>query len=245
MPPLISYSPSLESEYSATASPSTLTLTYAPSSRIASMIKYTAKLTTRSVVISEMAKIACFLLLKVRSAEEVALVNTLDGARLTALAAVDTFFVIDKCKIISYGNSSCWAGLFAFSASDTAVLAIKSYPRAFIMVVAGYGNSSCVTNNVDYALRAFLDAKTAANAFLGVDSRDTLVVFVVSVAGADLYTVAVAEAGKRAEVVARVENRSGFAGFRTVVVILLFFRKAKTVAGYVCNLLDNIAGFKA
>jgi hypothetical protein len=149
-----------------------------------------------------MANAACFLLLKVRSAKEVALVNTLNGAYLATLSAVYTFFVIDKCEIILDGDSARRAGLFAFSASNTAVLAIKSYPCAFIMVVTGYGNSSRVTNNVDYALRAFFDAKTATDTFLWVDSGYALIVFVNSITGANLYTVSVAEAGKGAVVVA-------------------------------------------
>ena len=137
-----------------------------------------------------------------RSAEEVTLVNTFDRARLATLSAVDTFFVIDKSEIILDGDSARRAGLFAFSASNTAVLAIKSYPCAFIVVVAGYGNASRVTNNVDNALRTFLDAKAATDTFLWVDRGYALIVFVNSITGANLYTVSVAEAGKGAVVVA-------------------------------------------
>ena len=92
------------------------------------------------------------------SADEVALVNTLDRADLTALSAVNTFFVIDRCKVILYNYSSRGAGLFAFAAGNTAVFAVKPYPCAFIMVVAGNNDTSRVTNKMDYTVGTFLDA---------------------------------------------------------------------------------------
>ena len=78
------------------------------------------------------------------SAKEVSFVNALDGTNLTASAAVDAFFVVNRSKIILNYNCSRGAGFFTLAASNTAVFAILTYLRAFIMVIAGNCNAGSV-----------------------------------------------------------------------------------------------------
>ena len=60
-------------------------------------------------------------LLKVRSANEVALVDTVNGADLNARAAACAERVVDGCEVILYGNSTVRTGLLTLHTADTAV----------------------------------------------------------------------------------------------------------------------------
>lgn len=174
------------------------------------------------------------------SADEVSFMNTFYRANLAASTAINTFFIVYRSEIVFYDYCARGAGFFAFSASYTAVLAKDSNLSAFIVVVAGNCHARGISYKVNYAVRAFLHAKSATDAFSRVYCRDTLVVYANSISRTNLGAVAVAEAGKRAVVIAGVVEICGFAGFRTVVVVFFLFGKAKTVAGNVSDLLNNV-----
>lgn len=138
------------------------------------------------------------------SADEVSFVNTLDRTDLAAGAAIYTLFVIYRSKIVLYDDSAGGAGLFAFSAGNTAVLTINAYLSAFIMVVTGYRYTRGISNKMDYIVRAFLDAHTAANTFSWVYCSKSLVVYTNCISRANLNAVAISKAGEGAVVVAGV-----------------------------------------
>ena len=179
------------------------------------------------------------------SADEVSFVNTFYGANLAASAAIYAFFIVYRSKIVFYDYCAGWAGLFAFSAGDAAVFTKYANPRAFIVVVAGNRNASGISYKMNNAVGAFFRAKSATDAFSRIYRRNTLVVYANGISRANLDAVAVAEAGKRAVVIAGVVEICGFAGFRAVVVVFFLFGKAKTVAGNVSHLLDNVLGARA
>jgi hypothetical protein len=199
----------------------------------------------RRAKIKAKLKISLFLLFKMCSANEIALVYTFNGTYLTARTAINTLLVIYRCKIIFYNDSTRGAGFLTLSAGNTAVLAILSYLSTLVVIVTGNGNACCVTDKMDYAVRTFLNAQTASDTFSGVDGGKALIVYADCVTGAYLDAVAVAEAGKRAVIIARVIHIGGFTGFRTVVIVFLFFGKTKTVAGNVSNLLNYVLSLKA
>ena len=58
-----------------------------------------------------------------RSADEVAFMDTFYGASLAASGAVYALIVIDSSKIVFYGYCARGANLFALSAGNTAILA--------------------------------------------------------------------------------------------------------------------------
>ena len=109
-----------------------------------------------------------------RSAEEVTLVNTFNGAYLAAFAAVDALLVIDSCKVILDYDSTRGTVLLAFSASDTTVFAELAHLRALVMVITGNGNASRVADKVYYRVRAFLNAHSAADALTSIDVSNTV-----------------------------------------------------------------------
>ena len=143
-----------------------------------------------------------FLLFKVRTADKITLMNALDRTYLTASTTINTLFVIYRCKIVLDNYCSCRAGLFTLAAGNTTVLTVHSNLSALVVIITGYSNTRSVTNEVNNAVRAFLNAKSAAYAFSRIDRGNALVIYADSITGAYLYAVTVAEAGESAEVIA-------------------------------------------
>ena len=108
------------------------------------------------------------------------------------------------------------------------------------MVIAGNNNACCVTDEMDYTVRAFLYAKTASDTFSGVDFGYALVVYTDGISWADLYTVAVSKTSERAEIVAGIIEICRLTGLRTVVIVFSFFRKAEAVTGNVSDTLYDV-----
>ena len=179
------------------------------------------------------------------SADEVALVYALYWAGFAASAAVGALFVIYYGKIVLNDDSAARAYLFALAACYTSVFAILAHLCALVVVVAGNGNARSVADKMDYTVGTFLSAKTASYALFGIDGSGSLVVYAYSISRAYLYAIAVAKAGEGAEVIAGVIDVCRLAGLRTVIIVLFLFGKAKTVAGNVSNLLDNVSRFNA
>ena len=93
---------------------------------------------------------------------------------------------------------------------------------------------------MNYAVRALLNAHTASNTLSRIDSCNALIVYADGIARANLYAVAVAKAGEGAEIITLVVHISRLTCFGAVVIILLFLGTTESVAGNVCNLLDNV-----
>ena len=70
-----------------------------------------------------------------RTADKVALVNTVNRANLLAGSAAGTFFVIYGCKIIYDLDSIVRTGLFALAAGYTAVGAISAHVCALVVII--------------------------------------------------------------------------------------------------------------
>ena len=174
------------------------------------------------------------------SADEVSFMNTFYGADLAACTAIDALAVIYRSEVILYHNCAGGAGLFAFAAGNTAVLTINTYLCALVVIVTGDRHASGVSDKMDYIVGTFFYAKTASDTFSRVYRSKSLVVDADCISRANLNAVAVAQAGEGAIVVTGVVQISGFAGFRTVIVVFSFLGQTEAVAGNVCNLLDNI-----
>ena len=133
VPLLIGKTPSLSSGYSATVAPLIETITVAPSSLFASIMKNEATPAISRVTTKITVNRVFAMLLKVSSADEVALVYAFYGANLAACAAVGTFFIIYRSKIIHYVNGIVRTILFALATRNTTVLACLARYSALIV----------------------------------------------------------------------------------------------------------------
>ena len=174
-----------------------------------------------------------------RSADKVALVNTLNGANTRAGTASGTLGIIDGGEIVLDRDSSLGTCLLALSAADTAVGAYLSGKGTLIVVGALHHNSGGIVYKMDNAVGALSGTNSAADALSGIDLGNA-VLDGDSVLGADAHTVAVAEAGEGAGTVALIGEVCGTAGALTAIVILLLHSIAGAVAGNVSNSLYNI-----
>ena len=174
------------------------------------------------------------------SANKVSFVNAMHGAYLSALTAGDTLAIVDSCEVID--DLYCLGGtvLFTLTASDTAPLAELTHLCALIVVIALNGNRYGVVYEVDYTVGTGALTEAAADTFLGVYICDTALGNRDSITGADLGTVAVAEAGKGAESVTCKGHICRLTGLWTRVDIFSFLGTASAVTGNVCNLLNDV-----
>ena len=99
-----------------------------------------------------------------RTGGENTLMDTFDGANLSALAAVDTFFVIYRCEVILDDYCARWANSLAFSAGYATVFTELTYLCSLIMIIAGNHYPRRVTYQVNNTVRAFLNAHSASDA---------------------------------------------------------------------------------
>ena len=73
-----------------------------------------------------------------RAADKVAKMDTMHGAYLRTRTASGTKVVVDRSKIVLYGDSTVGAGLLAFHTADTAVRASRAGLCTLIVVRAFY-----------------------------------------------------------------------------------------------------------
>ena len=100
---------------------------------------------------------------EVRSADEVALVDTVYGADGYALAAACAQRVVDGCEIILDGDGTVGTGLLALHTADTAVSAVLTCKRALIVIGALYYNTGGVVNDLYDAVRTDARAHSATD----------------------------------------------------------------------------------
>ena len=176
---------------------------------------------------------------KMRSADEVTLVDAMHGTNLDARAATGAQVVVDGCEVILYGDSTVGAGLLTLHTADTAVGAVLTGECALILVGAFHNNTGGVVDKVNDAVGALAYADAASDALLGVNVCDT-VLDRDSVLRANHSAVTVAEAGEGAEFIAAVCHIGGAAGLVTLVVVLSGCYVTGAVAGNVSNLFNNV-----
>ena len=177
------------------------------------------------------------ILFKVCTANEVALVNTVNGANLTALAAGYTLLVVDNSKVVNDVNCIGRTVLLALSARNTAVKTELTNYSALIVVRALNDNRVRILNKVNYSVGTGAYAKSAANALSLVNDSNTSIRDFNSVLGTNRNTVAVSETSVDAGTVALVKEVCRTAASRSVVIVLSVLVVANAVAGYMSNQL--------
>ena len=178
------------------------------------------------------------------AADEVALVDTMNGADSGTLTAAGTLVVVDNGKVVNNLDSTVGTGLLALAAGNTAVLAALANCRALIMTGALYDYANGILNKMDDAVRTLACAHTATDTLGGVDLGNA-VLDRNGVLGTDSHAIAVAEAGVGAELVARVAEVSNTTALDAVVYISALGSLTVTVAGNVGNLLYNVLSLNA
>ena len=173
------------------------------------------------------------------TANKVTFVYAMNGADLNASCAVCAKLVVDGCKVVFDLDRAAWTSLLALHTADTSVCAILTGKCALFVVGALYDYSCGVVYDLDNAIGAGACAYAAANALSWVDVRYAILNG-NSVAGADLYAIAVAEAGVGAGLVSVVEEVCHKTALGAVVVKLSFGNVTVSVAGNVSHLFNNV-----
>ena len=181
---------------------------------------------------------------EVSSANEVAFVDTVDGANLYARAATGAEGVIDGSKVVLNGDSTLRTGLLTLHTTDTTVGAVLTCESTLILVGALHNHAGGVVDKVDDTVGTLAYADAAADTLAGVN-----VSYAVfngdSVLRTNSCAVAVAEAGVGAVLVTAVCHVCGETGLVALIVALSGCSLASTVAGYESNLLDNVFSLNA
>ena len=180
-----------------------------------------------------------------RSANKVALVDTVNRANLTAGAAARAFRVVDGSKVIDNLNCSLRTALFALTAGNTADKAGAAHLCALVVVTALYNDTGGVLNERNNVIWAGFCTKSAADTLLRVDFGNTALGNGDGIARTYVNAVAVAEAGEAAVSVTREGEICRATALRAVVNILFLLRTAGAVAGNVCYHFDNVTRFKS
>ena len=179
------------------------------------------------------------MILKVRSADEVTLVDAVYGTNLGASAAAGAKSVIYSSEVSVNGDCAAGTGLLTLHTADTAVGAILTHVSALIVVRALYHNTGGVVDKVNNTVGAFSYTDSATDTLLRIDLSD-IVLDRYSVLRAYLSAVAVTETCERTELVAAVRHISGAAALETAELISSLYSVTGAVAGNVCNLLNYV-----
>lgn len=174
------------------------------------------------------------------AADEITLMNALNGTSILTKATACAFIVIYGREVINNLDRALGTNLFTLAAGDTSVEARLSYLGALVMAGAFYDSLNCIGNKVNYVVRTCTSAKATANALLGVDLCNAALCNMDRVSGANCNTVAVAEAGKGTESIAREAHIRRNAGLGAYVLILLFVGLAGAVTSNVRHHLNNL-----
>ena len=100
--------------------------------------------------------------------------DAMNGARLTASAAIRTFFVVDRCEVIYECDRAVGTSLCALAATDATVGAELANHRALIVAGAENESSVDVGHKLDDVMGASLRADAAADAELAVYECNTV-----------------------------------------------------------------------
>ena len=178
------------------------------------------------------------------AADEVALVDTMNGAGLGTLATAGALVIIDNRKVADNLDRIVCADLLALAATDAAVLAELAYCCALIVTGALYDYANGILNKMDDAVRTLACTHTATDTLGGVDLGNA-VLDRNGVLWTDTHAIAIAEAGVGTELVARIAEVCNATALHAVVYISAIGSLTVTVAGNVCNLLYNVLGLNA
>ena len=173
------------------------------------------------------------------AADEVALVDTVNGTNLCTSATAGTKIVVDSGEIVLDGDSTLGTGLLTLHTADTTIGAILTGESTLILVGALNNNAGGVIDEVDDTVGALAYADAAADTLSGINLCYT-VIDGDSVLRTNHSAVAVAEAGEGAELVTAVCHICGTAGLVALVVALSGSCVTGAVAGNVSNLFYNV-----
>ena len=178
------------------------------------------------------------------AADEVALVDTMNGAGLGTLAAAGALVIVDNRQVADNLDRIVRADLLALATADTAVLTDLTHCRTLIVTGALYDYANGILNKMDDAVRTLACTHTATDTLGGVDLGNA-VLDRNGVLGTDSHAIAVAEAGVGAEFVARIAEVCNATALHSVVYISALGSLTVTVAGNVGDLLYNVLSLNA
>ena len=173
------------------------------------------------------------------AAEEVVLVDTVNGASLGTLATACALVIIDNGKVVNNLYCAVGTGLLALAAGNTSVLAALANSRALIVIRALDNHADSIVYKMDNVMGALACTHTATDTLGGID-LGYAIINSDSVLGADSHAVAVAEAGISTELITRVAEVGNTTALDAIVDISALGSLTVTVAGNVCNLLYYI-----
>ena len=178
--------------------------------------------------------------------DKVTLVDTMDGANLTALAAGYALLIVYNSEIVHDVTSVLGTASLALAAGNTAVKTELAHYGTLIVVRAFHHNARGVAKEVDNAVGTGTHAQTATYALTLVNNRDASLGYLDSILGTNGNTVTVAEAGEGTGAVATVEKicRTTALGACRIVVFSIL-PVTHTVTGDVCHHLDNVLSLNA
>ena len=96
------------------------------------------------------------------------------GASLGTIAAADTFFIVDDCKIMLNVNCVVLAGLLAFSTADTAVCTRFSRYRTLIVIGAENNNARSALNEMNNVIGTNSGTHTTTDTELRINLGNTV-----------------------------------------------------------------------
>ena len=175
------------------------------------------------------------------AADEVVLVDTMNGAGLGTLATACALVVIDNGEVVNNLYCAVGTGLLALAAGNTAVLTALANCRALIVIRALDNHADSIVYKMDNVMGALACTHTATDTLGGID-LGYAIINGDSVLWADSHAVAVAKAGISAKLIARVAEVCNATALHAVVYISALGSLTVTVAGNVCNLLYNVLG---
>ena len=178
------------------------------------------------------------------AADEVVLVDTMNGAGLGTLATACALVVIDNGEVVNNLYCAVGTGLLALAAGNTAVLAALANCRALIVIRALYDYADSIVYKMDNVMGALACTHTATDTLGGID-LGYAIINGDSVLWADSHAVAVAKAGISAKLIARVAEVSNTTALHAIVDISALGSLTVTVAGNVCNLLYYVLRLNA
>ena len=135
------------------------------------------------------------------AAEEVVLVDTVNGADFCTLATACALVVIDNGEVVNNLYCAVGTGLLALAAGNTAVLAALANCRALIVIRALDNHADSIVYKMDNVMGALACTHTATDTLGGID-LGYAIINGDSVLGADSHAVAVAKAGISAKLIA-------------------------------------------
>ena len=178
------------------------------------------------------------------AAEEVVLVDTVNGADSCTFATACALVVIDNGEVVNNLYCAVGTGLLALAAGNTAVLAALANCRALIVIRALDNHADSIVYKMDNVMGALACTHTATDTLGGIDLGYTIING-DSVLGADSHAVAVAKAGVSTELITRVAEVSNTTALDAIVDVSTLGSLTVAVAGNVSNLLYYVLRLNA